>query len=88
MADRRAARHDGHSASGDEPRAGPSRETKMPRTIAQHLTVSLPLVGVAFLLASMLLPVHFAAAAWALAMIVFLTALACALYAQWQRRTD
>lgn len=60
----------------------------MPRTIAQHLTVSLPLVGVAFLLASMLLPVRFAAAAWALAMIVFLTALACALYAQWQRRTD
>lgn len=88
MVDRRAARHDGHSTSGDEPRAGSSRETKMPRTLAQHLTVSLPLVGVALLLASMLLPIQFAAVAWALAMIVFLAALACALYAQWQRRTD
>lgn len=36
----------------------------MPRTIAQRLTVSLPLVGVVFLLASTLLPIQFAAAAW------------------------
>ncbi|QNA93602.1 MULTISPECIES: hypothetical protein [unclassified Microbacterium] len=60
----------------------------MPRTLAQRLTVSLPLVGVALLLASMLLPVQFAVAAWGLAMIAFLTALACALTAQLRRRTD
>lgn len=60
----------------------------MPRAIAQRLTVSLPLVGVVFLLASTLLPIQFAAAAWGLAMIAFLMALASALTAQWQRRTD
>jgi hypothetical protein len=56
----------------------------MSRTLAQRLTISLPLEGVAFLFASMLLPVQFAVAAWGLAMIAFLTALACALVAQRQ----
>lgn len=60
----------------------------MPRTIAQRLTMSLPLFGVAFLLASMLLPIRFAVVAWALAMIVFLTALASALIAQRQQQTE
>ncbi len=60
----------------------------MPRTLARRLTVSLPLVGVALLLASVLLPSQFAGAAWTLAMIAFLTALVCALTAQLQRRTD
>lgn len=50
----------------------------MTRTITQRLTIILPLVGVAFLLASMLLPVQLAAASWGLAMTSFLIALATA----------
>lgn len=51
----------------------------MTRTITQRLTIMLPLLGVAFLVASMLLPVQFAVVAWGFAMISFLVALACAI---------
>lgn len=60
----------------------------MPQTIMQRLTVTLPLFGVALLLASVLLPVQFAVFAWGLAMVTFLTALACALIAQRQRQAE
>ncbi|MCK8468719.1 hypothetical protein M0722_16095 [Microbacterium sp. KSW4-16] len=54
----------------------------MTRTITQRLTIILPLIGVAFLLASMLLPVQLAAAAWGVAMTSFLIALATAIAVQ------
>lgn len=60
----------------------------MTQTITQRLTVALPLVGVAFLLASLFLPVQFAAIAWGVAMISFLVALACALLEQHRRRAE
>lgn len=60
----------------------------MPQTLAQRFTVALPLVGVALLLTSMVLPVQFAIVAWGLAMITFLTALACAIIAERERRAD
>lgn len=60
----------------------------MTRTITQRLTIALPLVGVVFLLASLFLPVQFAAIAWGLAMISFLVALACALLEQRHRRME
>ncbi len=60
----------------------------MPQTFTQRLTIALPLIGVALLLASVLLPVQFAVFAWGLAMVTFLTALACALTAQRQRRSE
>jgi hypothetical protein len=67
---------------------GTSRETTMTQTITQRLTIALPLVGVAFLLASLFLPVQFAAVAWTLAMISFLVALTCALLDQRGRRAE
>lgn len=60
----------------------------MPQTLMQRLTVTLPLIGVALVLASVLLPVQFAVLAWGLAMVTFFTALACALIAQRQRRAE
>ena len=60
----------------------------MNQTITQRLTIALPLVGVAFLLASLFLPVQFAAIAWALAMISFLVALTCALLEQRRRKAE
>ena len=60
----------------------------MPQTFTQRLTITLPLIGVALLLAAVLLPVQFAIFAWGLAMVTFLTALACALTAQRQRRSE
>ncbi|MGL3150441.1 hypothetical protein ACSS7Z_08750 [Microbacterium sp. A82] len=60
----------------------------MHETLAQRLTVALPLVGVVLLVASMLLPTQFAVFAWGLALISFLTALSCALFAQHQRRAE
>lgn len=54
----------------------------MTRTITQRLTIILPLVGVAFLLASMLLPVQLAAVAWGVAMASFVIALATAIAVQ------
>ncbi|GAA2944858.1 hypothetical protein GCM10010458_32710 [Microbacterium luteolum] len=54
----------------------------MPQTLTQRLTLVLPLVGVALLLASMILPEQFAFVAWGLAMVAFVTALACAIIAQ------
>lgn len=60
----------------------------MTQTITQRLTIALPLVGVAFLLASLFLPVRFAAFAWGLAMISFLVALTCALLEQRRRKAE
>lgn len=60
----------------------------MTQTITQRLTVALPLVGVVFLLASLFLPLHFAAVAWTLAMISFLIALTCALLEQRHRGAE
>lgn len=57
----------------------------MTQTVKQRLTVALPLLGVAFLLASMFLPVQFAVVAWGLSMIIFLIALVCALDVQRRR---
>ncbi|PVE94121.1 hypothetical protein DC434_15300 [Microbacterium sp. TPD7012] len=60
----------------------------MPQTLAQRLTVALPIVGLTFLLASLMLPVHFAVLAWGLAMLAFLTALGFAIVAQRERRAE
>ncbi|MFE7065579.1 hypothetical protein [Microbacterium sp. NPDC057658] len=57
----------------------------MTHTVTQRLTVTLPLLGVAFLLASMFLPVQLAVVAWGLALITFLVALVCALDARRRR---
>ncbi len=54
----------------------------MTQTLTQRLTVALPLVGVAFLLASIFLPLQFAAIAWVLAMVSFGVALTCAIMTQ------
>lgn len=60
----------------------------MPLILVQRLTVALPLIGVGFLLASIVLPVRFGALSWGLAMITFLAALACALLAQRGQRLE
>lgn len=57
----------------------------MTQAVTQRLTVALPLIGVAFLLASVFLPVQFAVVARGLAMITFLAALVCALDVQHRR---
>lgn len=53
----------------------------MPQTFAQRVTLILPLVGVALLLAAMILPFQSAVFFWGLAMVSFLAALACAILA-------
>lgn len=60
----------------------------MAQTPAQRLTVALPIVGLTFLLASLMLPVQFAVLAWGLAMLAFLTALTFAIVAQRERRAE
>lgn len=60
----------------------------MNQTLAQRFTIALPLVGVALLLTSMMLPMEFAIVAWGLAMVTFLTALTCAIIAERERRAE
>ncbi len=60
----------------------------MPHTATQRLTIALPPVGVALLLTTMVLPAQVAVVAWGLAMVMLLTALACALIAESQRRAE
>ncbi|WP_305684084.1 hypothetical protein [Microbacterium sp.] len=54
----------------------------MTQTLTQRLILALPLVGVAFLLGSIFLPIHFAAIAWVLALVSFGIALTCAIIIQ------
>lgn len=75
-------------AEPDRIHCGASRKTTMPQTLSQRLTLVLPLLGVAFLLPSMVLPMHFAVIAWGLAMISFLAALACAIVARRATRIE
>lgn len=60
----------------------------MPQSSTQRMTLVLPLVGVAFLLASMALPLSLAVFAWTFAMVSFLTALIFAIVAQRERRSQ
>ncbi|MGB3374862.1 MAG: hypothetical protein WBA87_06965 [Microbacterium sp.] len=60
----------------------------MNHTLAHRLTMTLPLLGVAFVLASMLLPVQLAAIAWAVAMASFVAALTSAIVEQRRRTTE
>ena len=60
----------------------------MMQTISQRLTITLPLVGVAFLLASMLLPFEISGLAWGIALISFVVALMCAIVDQRRRRAE
>lgn len=73
---------------GPAARGGPSGEMTMPQTLMQRMTLVLPLVGVAFLLASMALPLQVAVFAWTIAMVSFLTALIAAIVAQRERRSQ
>lgn len=58
----------------------------MNHTLAHRLTITLPLLGVAFVLASMFLPVQLATISWTLAMASFVAALTSAIVEQ-RRRT-
>lgn len=70
------------------PRQPTQRTDIMTASTAQRLATALPLVGAALLLASIFLPVHFAAVGWLLGVACFLAALTLALVARRRREPE